>query len=104
MVARVLSERGRSVPDEDEALKCVADDVLRRMVAAQVPAEEATDRLRRLSMRTLDGPAWQDLSGFHHLSLDWEVAEGARFDLDALREQMLAEARRLLGRGGVRVR
>lgn len=109
LVARVLEERGRAVPSEDEALKCVADEVVRRMVEGEVAPEKATARLRRLSMKALDGPAWEDLGAFHHLALDWEVAEDAReaglrgADLDALRAEMLREGRDLLARGGVRL-
>jgi hypothetical protein len=103
LVARVLHERGRAVPGDDEALKCVADDVLRRMVAGDVAREEATKRLRGLSMKALDRPAWEDLGAFHHLALDWEVAEDGGFNLDALREEMAREARELLDRGGVRL-
>src|SRR3954454_808528 len=69
LVARVLHERGRAVPGDDEALKCVADDVLRRMVAGDVAPEEATKRLRRLSLKALDQPAWEDLDFFQHLAL-----------------------------------
>jgi hypothetical protein len=104
LVARVLRERGRAVPGDDEALKCVADDVLRRMAAGDVAPEEATTRLRHLSAKALDRPGWEDLRAFHHLALDWEAAEDAGFDLDALREEMAREARELLDRGGVRLR
>jgi hypothetical protein len=103
LVTRVLEERGRAVPSPEEALKCVADDVAQRMIAGEVPPEEATDRLRRLSMRAIDDPAWQDLGPFHHLALDWDVAEDAAFDLDGLRGEMLREANELIGRGGVRL-
>jgi hypothetical protein len=103
VVAQVLRERGRAVPDDADALKCVADDVLRRIVAGEVAPEEATKRLRRLSMKALDGPAWEDLGAFHHLALDWEVAEDAAVDLDALRADTVREARELLDRGGVRL-
>jgi hypothetical protein len=102
LVARVLRERGRPVPDEEEALKCVADDIVCRMLSAEVSPEEATDRLRRLSMKALDRPAWEDLGAFHPLALDWEVAEGSRLDLDGLRGEMLREGRELMARGGVR--
>jgi hypothetical protein len=109
LVARVLEERGRVLPSEDKALKCVADDVVRRMVGGEVAPEEATARLRRLSMKALGDPAWEDLGAFHHLALDWEVADDAReaglrgADLDALRGEMLREGRDLMARGGVRL-
>jgi hypothetical protein len=103
VLARVLDERGRRVPSEQQALKCVADDIVQRMVAGEVAPEEAADRLRHLSMNALDRPAWHDLATFHHLSLDWEVAERARLDRDGLRAEMLREGRELLARGGVRV-
>ena len=91
------------MPGDDEALKCIADDALRRMVAGEVAPEEAAKRLRGLSMKALDRPAWEDLGAFHHLALDWEVAEDAGFNLDALRDEMAREARELLARGGVRL-
>jgi hypothetical protein len=103
LVARVLDERGLPAPSEMEALKLVADDVARRMVAGEVAPEAATTRLRRLSMKALDEPAWEDLRAFHHLALDWEVAGSAHFGLDSLRDEMLREARELLARGGVRL-
>jgi hypothetical protein len=103
MVGRVLRERGESVPSEDEALKRVADDAIRRMLAGDVSPEEATARLRHLSMKALDSPAWEDLGAFHHLALDWEVAQDAGFDLDRLRAEMLREGRELMARGGVRL-
>jgi hypothetical protein len=102
LVARVLEERGRAVPSEDEALKWVADDLVRRMVDGEAAPEEATRRLARLSMKAVDRPAWEDLVAFHHLALDWEVAEQASFTLDWLREEMLREGRELLARDGVR--
>lgn len=61
LVARVLEERGRTVPSKDQALKSVADDVVRRMVGGEVAPEDATARLRRLSIKALDDPAWVDL-------------------------------------------
>ncbi|MEJ7785644.1 MAG: hypothetical protein WKF96_12640 [Solirubrobacteraceae bacterium] len=109
LVARVLEERGRAVASAEEALMCVADDVVRRMVDGEVAPEEATARLRRLSMKALDDPAWKDLGAFNHLALDWEVAEDAceaglrGADLDALRAEMLREGRDLMARGGVRL-
>jgi hypothetical protein len=109
LVARVLQERGRAVPSEGEALKYVADDVVRRMVAGEVSPEEATARLRRLSMKALDDPAWEDLAAFHHLALDWEIAEDAReaglrgADGEGLRGEMMREGRELMARGGVRL-
>jgi hypothetical protein len=104
LLVRVLGERGCRVPSDQEALKCVADDVVQRMVAGEIAPEEATERLGRLSMKALDRPAWEDLGTFHHLSLDWEAAEGARLDVDGLRAEMVREGRALLARGGVRVR
>jgi hypothetical protein len=102
--ARVLEERGWALPDESEALKLVANDAVQRMVAGEVAPEVATERLRRLSMKALDGPQWEDLGVFHHLALDWEVAEGARLEHQAaLREDMLREGRELMTRGGVRL-
>jgi hypothetical protein len=103
VVARVLKERGRAVPSTQEALKSVADDVVRRMVAGEVAPEGATARLMRLSMKAQDEPAWEDLRAFHHLALEWEVAEAGGTSLDSLREEMLQEGRELLARGGVRL-
>lgn len=104
VVARVLGERGRQVPSDAAALKSVADDVLRQIVAHEIAAESGAARLRRLSMNELNGPAWRDLGVFHHLALDWEVAEGASADIDALRHEIAHEAQLLLDRGGVRAR
>jgi hypothetical protein len=104
LVARVMAERRRALPSEDEAVKCVADDVVRRMVDGDVTPEDAAVRLSRLALNAIDGPAWADLGAFHHLALDWEVAAAAsrRADLDALRSEMLQEGRDLIARGGVR--
>ncbi len=103
VLAAVFEERGRELPDEGEALKLVADDVVERMVDGEMTPEAATVRLRDLSMKVLDGPQWEDLGGFHHLALDWEVAEDVLFDQGRLRADMLCEARDLLARGGVRL-
>lgn len=105
LVGRVLDERSRAVPTTREAVKCVADDLLRRMVDGEVTPEEGTERLRRLSIKMIDTPAWQDLGVFDHLAADWDVAQsGVAFEVESLREQMLREANELLARGGVRLR
>jgi hypothetical protein len=91
------------MPTDQDALKCVADDVVQRMVAGETAPEEATDRLRNLSMKA-DRSAWKDLGAFHHLALGWEVAEDSQVgDVDELRREMLREAGELLARGGVRL-
>jgi hypothetical protein len=102
LVARVLGERAMSVPSEADALKRVADDVVERMLAGDVDPADAARRLRHLSMRAINDPAWDDLGVFHHLALDWEVAEDAGLDLDHLRAEMLREGQELMARGGVR--
>ncbi len=103
VVASVLDARGCDLPDEDQARKAVADDLLRRMVAGELPPEVACDRLRDLST-TGPGPlASDDLGAFDRLAMDWRCAEDLGWDLDPLRGEMLCAARELLDRGGVRI-
>ena len=96
VLARVLDERGLHLPSEDEAMKCVADDGLGQLATGELLfPEETADRLRHLSMKGVNRPAWEDLAVFHHLSLDWEVADDAGLDRDNLRREMVREAREL---------
>ena len=108
VLERVLAERGRRLPSHEAAVKDVADDILRRIVSGEDAPDVGATRLRHLSMKCLDAPAWKDLGAFHHFSLDWEVAEdsveaGRRgAALDDLRVDILNEARTVLARGDVR--
>lgn len=103
LLARVLKERERRLPSEDDAVKAVADDLVRQMVTGEIPPEQAAERLRILSMKALNRPAWKDLGVFHQLALDWEIAEEAPKDLDELRREIMQQGRELLERGGVRL-
>lgn len=86
------------------ALKQQADELLERMVDGELCPEEATQCLSALADDVDGACVWPDLCGFHHLAIDWDLADrdgGA--DCDALRAQMLAEAERILAGGGVRI-
>lgn len=100
VLTRVFEERGRALPAEDEALKWVADDVVRRMVAGELEPRVAAERLRTLAWRTVDTPQWEDLVNFLALAWDWS---DVFFDREELREVTLREGRDLLARGGVRL-
>ena len=103
LLARVLKERERRLPSKDEAVKAVADDLVRQMVEGEIPPEQAVERLLILSMKALTRPAWKDLGVFHHLALDWEIAEEAPQHLEELRLEIRQRGRELLERGGVRL-
>ena len=103
LLARVLKERERRLPSKDEAVKAVADDLVRQMVEGEISLEQAVERLLIVSMKALTRPAWKDLGVFHHLALDWEIAEEAPHDLEELRLEILQQGRELLERGGVRL-
>jgi len=94
------------MPSEDEAMKWVADGVVRQLVAGELEPEAATERLRGLASRVmnLNRPAWEDLEVFVSLSFDWDSAAEGYLDRDAVREAVLSEAQVLLSRGGVRTR
>jgi hypothetical protein len=102
ILARVLEERGHSLPTEDEALKSVADGVLRQLVSGEVEPEAATTRLRHLAWRVANRPAWEDLDVFVGLSSNWDSVAHGHLDRDAVRQDVLREAQALLARGGVR--
>lgn len=104
LLARVLKERERRLPSKDDAVKAVADDLVRQMVTGEIPTEQAAERLRILSMKALTRPAWKDLGVFHQLALDCEIAEEAPKDLEELRLEILQQGRELLERGGVRLK
>ena len=103
LLARVLKERERRLPSKDDAVKAVADDLVRQMVEGEISPEQAVERLLIVSMKALSRPAWKDLGVFHHLALDWEIAEEAPQYLDELRIEILRQGRELFERGGVRL-
>jgi hypothetical protein len=102
VVTRVLDERGRSLPTPEEAVKLVADDVLRQLAASALAPEAAADRLRVLAWRVADHPAWEDLAPFVSLAGDWDAVAAGRLDRAAWCEQVVRAGRELLARGGVR--
>lgn len=86
------------------ALKEQADELLERMGAGELCPEEATHCLSALADAADGACVWPDLCGFHHLAIEWDLADRDGGDeCDALRAQMLAEAERILGNGGVRI-
>jgi len=102
VLARVFDERGRVLPTSEEAVKAVADEELRQLVAGQVLPQAATDRLCKLAHAVIDGPAWQDLEVFASLSFSWDGVEEGRIERDVVAEATVQEAREVLSRGGVR--
>lgn len=102
VVARVLTERQLTLPSEDEAVKAVADDVLRRVVAREIEPEAGTERLGRLAAG-LGGFARRDLEVFVSLWFDWDSVHEGFVDGAAVAKEVLTEAQALLARGGVRV-
>jgi hypothetical protein len=100
-VVHVLSERGKTIPTQNVALSRVANDVIRRMVSGEMDAETALRRLSDLSTRALDAPLWEHLGTFHHLQLDWDVAEKVGFDRATLLEEARRTGAAILGRGGL---
>lgn len=82
----------------EETVQQIADELLQRMVDGELCPEEATEALAHLAG---DAAVWPDLCGFHHLLFEWDAADRAHEDCDALRGEMLAEAERLLAAGGL---
>jgi len=101
VVQSVLVERGVPLPSRAEAIKSVADAVLRQVVAGEVDPRDATLRLMRL-VSGPQTPAWEDLVVFSSLSFDWDSADEGRVDEAAVRHEVLAQANRILDQGGVR--
>jgi hypothetical protein len=100
-VERVLAERGCSMPTDARAVGIVGNDLIRRMVQGETRPESALGELRELSERALDSPQADDLSTFHHLALDWQIADEAGLDRDVLLEEAMGAGRKVLERGGL---
>ena len=100
VLASVFAERGRELPVKEEALKLVADDLVRTLVEGDMEPQEAVERLRELAWRAVDTPQWDDLDSFVGLAWDWG---DEFFDRDELRRVTLQVATDLLERGGLRL-
>jgi hypothetical protein len=101
VVESVLVERGVPLPSRAEAIKSVADAVLRQVVAGEVEPRAATTRLMHL-VRGPQTAAWEDLVVFSSLPFDWDSADEGRVDEAAVRREVLVQAQRILDQGGVR--
>lgn len=99
----MFAERRLALPSEDEAVKAVVDDVLRRLVDGGIEPEAGTERLRKRAAG-LAGPAREDLERFVSLWFDWDRVHEGFVDGAAVAKEVLAEARALLARAGVRGR
>lgn len=64
VVARVLVERRRAVPDKEQAVKAVADSIARQMVGGSIGPVIGADRLHKLAWRVDGRPAFADLVPF----------------------------------------
>ena len=71
VLGQVFEDRGRPLPSVEEAVKWVADSVLRELVAGDVEPRSATEQLRILAWKAVDSAPWEDLLVFVGLSDDW---------------------------------
>lgn len=100
---RVFDERERELPSEDEAVKWVADGLLRRLVAGQEDPRTTVRRLGKLAWKAVDRPAFDDLLAFVGLDDDWDLVEQQIIPPVDMPARVRETAREMLARGGVRM-
>jgi hypothetical protein len=64
VVAQVFAERDLTLPSEDEAMKLLADPILKRVVDGEIDPKAAAQKLDPLVWRSEGRPAWEDLGAF----------------------------------------
>jgi hypothetical protein len=99
----VFEERERELPSQDEAVKLVADAVLRQVVAGDVDPREALERRRKLKRKAVDRPAFEDLLVFDGLLCDWELVEKKIVPEVEMPPRVRERAAEMLACGGVRL-
>jgi len=102
LALRVLADRGRSLPDQEEAVRAVANGIARRIVSGDAVPEEAARRLNLLAWLVEGRPAHDDLWPFAGLWSSLEAVETGQVSIGQLRAAIVKEAVALLDRGGVR--
>jgi hypothetical protein len=103
VVARAFADRGREFPDDNQAVKAVADSIARQMVAGTLDPEAGARKLGRdLAWRVNGQPACEDLMPFTALWGHLDAVEAGRLNRDEIRKAMVSEAEAMLERGGVR--
>jgi hypothetical protein len=103
VLRQVFEERERELPSQDEAVKLVADAVLRQVVAGDVDPREALERLRKLKWKAVDRPAFEDLLVFDGLLCDWELVEKKIVPEVEMPPRVRERAAEMLACGGVRL-
>ena len=102
VVNQVFVERGQAMPTFDQAVKIVADDLLRQIVDGRIDPRGGTRELYRLGAALWEHPAYHDLSGFIGLDDAFDCAEQGIFgDWDVVAADAVAAAEEILSRGGV---
>jgi hypothetical protein len=104
VVAEVFEQRGRVVPSFPEAIKMLADDLLREIAAGSLDVRAGTHELYLLGRDLWEHPAYDDLGVFVGLDDAFYLAdEGIYGKPDEVMADALAAVHHLIARGGVRV-
>lgn len=103
-VFETYTERNLEFPLRQDALKC-ATDILRRILAGSLSPEAAAVRLWSLADRRSDTARTDELDELRALAISLDLYEDpnceSELDLNQWREEMLALARVIIGRGGI---
>ncbi len=104
VVAEVFEQRGRAVPSFPEAIKMLADDLLREIAAGRLDVRAGTHELNLLGADLWEHPDYADLGVFVGLDDAFYLAdEGIYGKPDEVTADALAAVNNLIARGGVRM-